>query len=358
MYSMAKLNEGDVMEGVFAIALAQLFAYDRIDKGKLNQIRAQIEPKMFQTGRYETIVRRFSEGNPRDNIEVKLIVRLKYQSTMDAFGPNFEVLLEKASDVGNIGRKIDTLVAYTNLKYREKIRRIRNAYLKNNVSDDVAITVTADGIAGETSGGEIKGDLDVDVVINGQSYLDERLNFSMKSGSKTLANLSPFNGMMDILRRFGIQLKDEEKYRKILGEVLATARTSKEKKLKVQTIRELYSDVQRGLSKLSSTPQLKTAAFQLFRDVAFGSDLADVVDVDKTKVKEMTVESINELEKNTQSVEISAPPTGGNIKFVVNPLNEVLFQLRFKNRSSEVNGEFNIKELKFYVEAGKAAYAS
>ena len=358
MYSMAKLNEGDVMEGVFAIALAQLFAYDRIDKGKLNQIRAQIEPKMFQTGRYETIVRRFSEGNPRDNIEVKLIVRLKYQSTMDAFGPNFEVMLERASDVGNIGRKIDTLVAYTNLKYREKIRRIRNAYLKNNVSDDVAITVTADGIAGETSGGEIKGDLDVDVVINGQSYLDERLNFSMKSGSKTLANLSPFNGMMDILRRFGVQLKDEEKYRKILGEVLATARTSKEKKLKVQTIRELYSDVQRGLSKLSSTPQLKTAAFQLFRDVAFGSDLADVVDVDKTKVKEMTVESINELEKNTQSVEISAPPTGGNIKFVVNPLNEVLFQLRFKNRSSEVNGEFNIKELKFYVEAGKAAYAS
>ena len=169
MYSMAKLNEGDVMEGVFAIALAQLFAYDRIDKGKLNQIRGQIEPKMFQTGRYETIVRRFSEGSPRDNIEVRLIVRLKYQSTMDAFGPNFEVMLDKASDVGNIGRKIDTLVAYTNSKYREKIRRIRNAYLKNNVSDDVAITVTADGIAGETSGGEIKGDLDVDVVINGQN---------------------------------------------------------------------------------------------------------------------------------------------------------------------------------------------
>ena len=79
----------------------------------------------------------------------------------------------------------------------------------------------------------------------------------MKSGSKTLANLSPFNGMMDILRRFGIQLKDEEKYRKILGEVLATLRTSKEKKLKVQTIKELYSDVKKGLAGLSSTPQLK-----------------------------------------------------------------------------------------------------
>ena len=353
---MAKLNEGDVMEGVFAIALAQLFAYDRIDKGKLNQIRAQIEPKMFQTGRYETIVRRFSEGNPKDNIEVKLIVRLKYQSTMDAFGPNFEIMLEKASDVGNIGRKIDTLISYTNSKYRAKIKRIRDAYLKNNESDDVAITITADGIAGETSGGEVKGDLDVDVVINDKTYLDERLNFSMKSGSKTLANLSPFNGMMDILRRFNIRLKDEEKYRKLLGEVLATARTPQEKKLKVQTIKELYSDVKKGLASLSSTPQLKRAAFQLFRDVTFGTDLAEVVDVDKTKVKEITLDGINKLEEETTSVE--AVMVGDNIKFRLNPSNEVLFQLRFKNRSSEVNGQFDIKELKFYVEAGKAAYAS
>ena len=353
---MAKLNEGDVMEGIFAIALAQLFAYDKIDKGKLNSIRSQIEPKMFQTGRYQTVVRKFTDGMPEDNVQVNLIVRLKYQSTMDAFGPNFEVLMEKSSDVGNIGTKINTLVNYTNTKYREKIRRIKNAYLKNNQSDNVDITITADGIAGESSGGEIKGDLDVDVVINGKTYMDERLNFSMKSGSKTLANLSPFNGMMDMLRRFGIVLEDEQKYRKILGETLATARTSKEKKLKVQTIKELYSDVKKGLSRLSSTPQLKAAAFQLFRDVTFGSDLADVVDVDKTKVKEITIENINELEKNTQSVETVM--VGDNIKFKVTPGNKELFQLRFKNRSSEVNGEFNIKELKFYVEAGKAAYAS
>jgi len=344
-----------VMEGVFAIALAQLFAYDKIDKGKLNSIRSKIEPKMFQTGRFQTVVRKFSDGMPKDNIQVNLIVRLKYQSTRDAFGPNFEVLLEKASDVGNIGRKIDTLISYTNTKYRNKIKRIKDAYLKNNQSDNVDITITADGIAGESSGGEIKGDLDVDVVINGKTYLDERLNFSMKSGSKTLANLSPYNGMMDILRRFGIRLPNEDRYRKILGETLATARTSQEKKLKVQTIRELYSDIKKGLNSLGSTPQLKQAAFQLFRDVTFGSDLADVVDVDKTKVKEITIDHINELEKNTQSVETVM--TGDNIKFKLNPGNKELFQLRFKNRSSEVNGEFNIKELKFYVEAGSGAYA-
>ena len=151
-------------------------------------------------------------------------------------------------------------------------------------------------------------------------------------------------------------MKDEERYRKILGEVLATARTSKEKKLKVQTIKELYSDVKKGLAGLSSTPQLKQAAFQLFRDVTFGSDLAEVVDVDKTKVKEITLDGINQLEQETTSVETVM--VGDNIKFRLSPANKELFQLRFKNRSSEVNGEFNIKELKFYVEAGKAAYAS
>ena len=83
--------------------------------------------------------------------------------------------------------------------------------------------------------------------------------------------------------------------------------------------------------------------------MTFGSDLAEVVDVDKTKVKEITLDGINRLEQETTSVE--AVMVGDNIKFRLSPSNKELFQLRFKNRSSEVNGEFNIKELKFYVEA-------
>lgn len=351
---MAKLNEGDVMEGIFAIALSQLFAYNTIEKGKLNSIRSKIEPEMFRSGRYSTTVRTFTEGNPEDNIRVDLNVRLKYASTSGAFGPNFEVLLENAQDVGNISQKIDTLIAYVNTNYRAKIRRIRDAYLKNNQSDNVVITITADGIAGETSGGEVKGDLDVEVVINDKTYMDERLNFSLKSGSKTLANLSPFNGMMDILKRFGITLSREEDYRKILGEVLATAKTPKEKELKVKTIRELYTDIKKSLVQMNSTGPLKAAAFQLFRDVTFGSDLADVVDLDKTKVKEISVQHINELENETRLVETVT--AGDNIKFKLIPGNQELMQLRFKNRSGMINGEFNIKELKFYVEAGRAAY--
>lgn len=352
---MAKLNEGDVMEGIFAIALAELFAYGDVSKARLNTVRTRIEPSMFNTGRYSTLIRKFTDGSPKDNIQVFLNVRLKYQSTQTAFGPNFEVLMESGSDVGNISQKIDTLIAYTKTYYRAKIQKVKDSYLKNNKSDKVDIIITADGIAGESSGGEIKGDLDVEVKMNGQIQMNERLNFSMKSGSKTLANLSPFNGMMDILSRFGIQISKEETYRKILGETLAQARTPREKQLKVKTIKELYTDIKNGLINLNSSPQIKSASFQLFRDVTFGSDLADVVDIDKSKVKEITVDHINELEKNTNAVFIS--PSGDNIKFLLSPGNKELFQLRFKNRSGMINGEFDIKELKFYVEAGKAAYA-
>lgn len=352
---MAKLNEGDVMEGIFAIALAELFAYGDISKARLNTVRSRIEPAMFNSGRYSTTIRKFTDGNPKDNIQVVLNVRLKFQSTQSAFGKNFELLLESGSDVGNINQKIDTLIAYTNSAYRTKIQRVKESYLKNNKSDKVDIVITADGIAGESSGGEIKGDLDVVVTINGKSQMNERLNFSMKSGSKTLANLSPFNGMMDIIKRFGISIEKEQEYRKILGETLAQARTPKEKQLKVKTIKQLYSDITQKLTTLNSNPQVKSAAFKLFRDVTFGSDLADVVDVDKNKVKEITVDHINELEKNTNDVNVS--PSGDNIKFILSPGNKELFQLRFKNRSGMINGEFDIKELKFYVEAGKAAYA-
>ena len=100
----------------------------------------------------------------------------------------------------------------------------------------------------------------------------------------------------------------------------------------------------------------KRATFQLFRDVAFGSDLADIVDVDKTKIKETTPEYIDELEQRCTSIDLRN--AGENRKFFMNGtgLRKELFGFRFKKRVSEINGEFKIKELKFYVIAGLGAY--
>ena len=79
---MAKLNEGDVIEGIFALALAEIFAYGDIDKTRLNKARTKIEPEMFKDGRYDVVIRdTLGKGRgfktnsfPPDIFTVKLIL--------------------------------------------------------------------------------------------------------------------------------------------------------------------------------------------------------------------------------------------------------------------------------------------
>lgn len=351
---MAKLNEGDVMEGIFAISLAELFAWGTISKTRVNNVRRRVDTNLFRTGRYKTQIRKFRDGNPQDKIEVNLEMRMKYESTRMAFGEEYSPLYKQSNDIGNLDRKIDQLIKYTQTNYRKLVNTAKSKYLNNGTEDNVVITIIADGIAGESSGGMIKGDLEVRVDINGSSAMNQNLNFSLKSGSKTLANLSPYNGMMDILQRFGAQVSDRQMYASTLGGTLAQARTPAEKKMKVDLIKQLYNEVLTALKNQQLTSAFKSQAFKLFRDVTFGDDLADVVDIDKTKIKEMTVDYINELE--TKVTHFMVERSADNLKFKIMPQNKELFQFRFKNRSATINGEFKIKELKFYVEAGPAAY--
>lgn len=361
-----KLNEGDVMEGIFAICLADLFAHDRIDKTRVNAIRRQIDPELFRDGRFSKEVWRVQDGSPADNVGVTLNLRLKYNSTNMAFGSNYEPLYNSSSDIGNIDQKISTLVSFTNTYYRGMLQRVKDSYLKNNQPDEVKIVVDADGIAGESSGGNIKGDLEVRVTINGIPQMDKKMTFSLKSGSKTLANLSPYNGIMDVISRFGVQLNsaDNTKFRTVLGEQLAQARTPAEKRMKIDLIHELYDKTLTELASNVRSPGFKAAAFKLFRDVTFGEDLANVVDIDKTKIKEITVEHLNALEARTTGFTVDAKGNGAakTLKFKMVPssgksANDVLFQLRYKERTEGAGADFNIKELKFYVEAGAGAYA-
>jgi hypothetical protein len=351
---MAKLNEGDVIEGIFSIAIAQLFAYGEINKSKLNSLRTKIDPAIFSSGRFTTTVREYTDGKPEDKIKVVLTVRLKPASVSGAFGPNYELLYKSSRDIGNIDQKINQLVSQMNTNYAKRIETIKNNFLKNNKSDNVDIAIIADGIAGESSGGAIKGDIDVKVTINGIESMNDKLSFSLKSGSKTLANLSPFNGMMDVVSRFGVSLKDKKKYQEALGRTLVSARTSEEKRMKVKLIEELYFEIKKELKAKSGTPRFSNAAYQLFKDSAFGSDLAEIVDINKTKIKEMNIKTIDELQKSGEK--IVCVISGNNLKFLVK--NKELFQMRFKKRAEELSAnDYAIKELKFYIEAGPAAYS-
>ena len=80
----------------------------------------------------------------------------------------------------------------------------------------------------------------------------------------------------------------------------------------------------------------------------FGSDLADVVDVQSSTVKEITVDYYNELRKN---VTLIAKSNGNNLVFADKKTDVAIFQIRTKLRPPPAN------EAKFYLEVGKGIYS-
>lgn len=354
---MAKLNQGDVIEGIFSIALGLYAAYGKIDKAKLNAFRSKIEPAMFTSGRVKLVVakdiKKQFEKKPPDFFDVLLEVRLKPASVTGAFGKDMsKPVYAKSKEIADIDKKIDQLIkSVDNASWRKKIDEAINKFLKNNVGEKVKFEVIADGIAGESSGGDIKGDIEVKIYAvttktGTKLIMKENISFSLKSESVTVANLSPYNGMKDLASALGLKWKNVEKY-KVLGE---TARTPEQKKHKFKMIETMFDELKTMIKANKSTISAK--AFDFLEKSIFGSDYADVVDITKGGVKEITKEYFDVLKKN---VKLDVQEKGGTIVFIDSKSKAPIFQLRTKLRPPPAaNGA---GEAKFYLEVGKGVYA-
>ena len=71
-------------------------------------------------------------------------------------------------------------------QFFRSLKQTKERYLINKESDVIHWTVDADGIAGETSGGDIKQDVTIQIFADGKRILKEELNFSLKADSKTI----------------------------------------------------------------------------------------------------------------------------------------------------------------------------
>jgi len=348
---MAKLNEGDVIEGIFTIGLSLYIAYGKIDKNKLNKIRTGIDPIMFANGR----VRQFVAKNitrqlpkkPADIFNVGFEMRLKPESVSGAFGKSYQVLYESSKDVGDIDNKINQLVrSIENTRFGKQAQSAIDEFLKNNKPEIVDFIVVADGIAGESSGGEIKGDVTLDVYVKTKATNKKihrmSIPFSLKSGSVTVANLSPYNGMLSIAAGLGIKWDAKEKYVRLAKPFSGP----KEQKEKFRLIQLMYSDLQKEIKSISNSGTFTKNAFSFLRKSIFGSDLANVVDIRGGQIKEITVEYFDALTKITK---LDIESKGNNIVFINKQTKVPIFQLRTKLRK-EAN------EAKFYLEVGSGIY--
>ena len=74
----------------------------------------------------------------------------------------------------------------------------KEKYLKNNKTDVMEWQVDADGVGGETSGGQVKQDITVRVWANGKRIFSDTINFSLKASSATFHS-GGLNDGMDLL---------------------------------------------------------------------------------------------------------------------------------------------------------------
>ena len=136
---MAKRNEGDIMEGIFSIGLADLFANGNVSRGRVNTVRAKIDTNLFSRGAFNYEYSSKEVPPDPDIVKINLQVRLKQGSTWEAYGPEWKMMYDRVGDIGNLDNKITQIINTLNTNYREKIIKSKNVWLKNNKSDNVVV---------------------------------------------------------------------------------------------------------------------------------------------------------------------------------------------------------------------------
>jgi hypothetical protein len=307
---------------------------------------------MFGTGRFKhTVVsnlKRQRGKNPPDFFNVGFEMRLKPESIAGAFDKEYEVLYKSSKDVGKIDKKIDQLIkSLERADFTRKADNAVNYFLNNSVGEVATFTVIADGIAGESSGGEVKGDVTLEVYATkrgtNKKIISGSLPFSLKSESVTVANLSPYVGMLDFAEAMKIKWDAKEKYIRLSKPFVGPV----EQKAKFQLITSMYNDLKKEIITKSNETSFSKTAFEFLKKSIFGSDLANVVDVQSGTVKEITVEYFDSLQKTTK---LTAEAKGNNLVFLDKQTKVPIFQIRTKLRPPPAN------EAKFYLEVGKGVY--
>ena len=359
---MAKsVNLGSVMEGIFAIAVGLIMCESdapgrKLDVSSVNRIRGQVKNSMYTRGGFTKVLFRGKQFRVKtqgsqpdyvpDFVTVTLQVSLKEGEVASAFGKKF-FDNTKESVIQSLIKEVVTSAT----KYKKDLRKAQDQYLLNNKPEKVDVVVVADGVGGEQSGGNLKGDVAVNITINGTPIINRDLNFSLKAGktpSKTISNESPYTSMMRVNETFQLGI-DENRYEFLAG----AARTPKEKYEKVKYTTMFYNEVLDGLVDSFASGRGSVKAWDFLKKAAFGKDYAVVVSIGASKTNESSLEYINALQKRypTLIAERAPKPNGPNVKFVLSEIKKPLFQIRFKNRSKILGSdEAQINELKMMIE--------
>ena len=167
----------------------------------------KLEKQLKNTEKYFESV---GTKNYLDFSQVELKVRVKEAETGLYYGPNLKKLLDeemkkstiKDKKYNDIKKKMLFLINDKKTSFFKDLKAAKMKYIQNSKSDVVHWTVDADGIGGETSGGEIKQDVTIRIFANGKRLISQELNFSLKSDSVSIHGGGLYNSMPEIYDMF------------------------------------------------------------------------------------------------------------------------------------------------------------
>ena len=147
-----------------------------------------------------------------DFSQVILKVRVKEAETGKYYGTNLQKILDEEAAKGKSGsvdktyesikQRMRYLIRNRETAFFRSLKAAKERYLKNKESDVIHWTVDADGIGGETSGGEVKQDVTIKITADGVKILEDELNFSLKASSSPIHGGGVYNTMEQVYDMF------------------------------------------------------------------------------------------------------------------------------------------------------------
>ena len=244
-----------------------------------------------------------------DFSQVELKVRVKEAETGAYYGTNLKKLIEeerkkgKVSDVkyNEIKQKMLFLINSKQTAFFRDLKTAKKRYITNSKNDVVKWTVDADGIAGETSGGDIKQDVTIQIFADGKRIIRSELNFSLKSDSVSIHGGGIYNSMPEIFEMFeGIipasRAIEGKKYLKSITTQKGHEETSKDA---INAVWRLVGD---GIPNSPNT-KLSDHLWGILEKRLFGSSDAykgkmQLLEMNKDELREITQEQFKKLKNS------------------------------------------------------------
>ena len=244
-----------------------------------------------------------------DFSQVELKVRVKEAETGAYYGTNLKRLLEEEKKKGKvkdtkyneIKKKMLFLINNNETQFFRDLKNAKRKYLINSKNDVVKWTVDADGIAGETSGGEIKQDVTIQILADGKRILRSELNFSLKSDSVSIHGGGIYNSMPEIFEMFeGIlpasRVTEGKKYLKSITTKKGHEETSKDA---INAVWRLVGD---GIPKTVNT-KLSDHLWGILEKRLFGSSSAyqgkmQLLEMNQNELREITQTQFKKLKNS------------------------------------------------------------